>query len=299
MIHTPTLKQLRYLCAVAEHRHFGKAAEACFISQSTLSAGIAELEDILGTCLVERDKKHVRLTAIGRDITARAHTILTAAEDLVFAAEASREPFSLEMRLGVIPTVAPFVLPKMLKLIRKRFPEFKLFIREELSGHLVEELNAGELDVLLMALPYPAKNTEQLHLFYDDFVLAYDKGHPLATKPSLATADLHDQDLLLLEDGHCLRDHAMDACKLHSDEINIPYQATSLNTIIQMVANDIGITILPKMAVDSNILRGTSVKYRCFDEAKIWRSIGLVWRSKSPRDEEFRLLGEMIQQSAA
>lgn len=294
MIHTPTLKQLRYLCAVAEHRHFGKAAESCFVSQSTLSAGIAELEDILGTCLVERDKKAVRLTAIGREITGRAQRILTATEDLVFAAEASREPFTVEMRLGVIPTIAPFVLPKMLKQLRRRYPDFKLFIREDLSGRLVEELHAGELDVLLLALPYPARNTETLHLFYDNFLLAYDKGHALSKKKTLATRDLRNQDLLLLEDGHCLRDHAMDACKLHSDDINIPYQATSLNTIIQMVASDIGITILPAMAVDANILRGTNVQTRAFDEDKIWRSIGLMWRSKSPRYQEFKLLGETV-----
>lgn len=299
MIHIPTLKQLRYLCAVADHCHFGKAAEACFVSQSTLSAGIAELEDILGTCLIERDKKMVRLTAVGLEITERARSILTAAEDLVLAAEASRDPFTVEMRLGVIPTVAPFVLPKMLKLIRRRYPDFRLFIREDLSGHLVNELHAGELDVLLLALPYPAPHTDQLHLFYDNFLLACEKGHPLAKKHPLTTGDLYNQDLLLLEDGHCLRDHAMDACRLRSDDINIPYQATSLNTIIQMVANDIGITILPAMAVDANILKGTRVQARAFDEDRIWRSIGLMWRRQSPRAEEFTLLGEMIGEAIA
>lgn len=296
MTQIPTLKQLRYLCAVAEHLHFGKAAEACFVSQSTLSAGISELEEILGTCLIERDKKMVRFTAIGREITERAKSILAATEDLVYAAEAAREPFTVEMRMGVIPTVAPFVLPKMLKRIRRLYPDFKLFIREDLSGHLLEELQTGELDVLLLALPYPAKQVEVQHLFYDDFLLAFEKHHAIGKKKSLRTSDLQNRDLLLLEDGHCLRDHAMDACKLRVDKINIPFQATSLNTIIQMVANDIGITILPKMAVDADILKGTDVKTRPFDEDHVWRSIGLMWRKQSPRQQEYQLLGEIVSE---
>jgi LysR family hydrogen peroxide-inducible transcriptional activator len=293
-MHIPTLKQLKYLCAVAEHQHFSRAANACFVSQSTLSSGIQELEETLGVCLLERDKKRVRLTTIGRDITERARAILTATEDLASAASAAHEPFSTEMRLGVIPTIAPFVLPKMLKHIRKIYPEFKLYIREELSGHLVKELEAGELDVLLLALPYPAEAVSTQHLFYDDFLLAFEKNHDIGIKGKLLTSDLKNKDLLLLEDGHCLRDHAMDACKIKTQDIHIPYQATSLNTIIQMVANDIGITILPKMAVDSKILQGTNVVTRAFDEEKVWRSIGLMWRDKCPRNSEFKALGDLI-----
>lgn len=294
MVYIPTLKQLKYLCAVAEYRHFSKAAEACFVSQSTLSSGIHELEEILGVSLLERDKKRVRLTAIGRDITARATHILASTEDLVSVANAAHEPFTTEMRLGVIPTIAPFVLAKMLKHIRKQHPDFKLFIREDLSGYLVKELQAGELDLLLLALPYPADNVAEQHLFYDEFMLAYEKHHNLANKKKLMTDDLVDRELLLLEDGHCLRDHAMDACRIRTQDIRIPYQATSLNTIIQMVANDIGITILPKMAVDAKMLQGTSVDARAFDEDEVWRSIGLMWRNKSPREKEFQQLGTLI-----
>jgi LysR family hydrogen peroxide-inducible transcriptional activator len=294
MAHTPTLKQLKYLCAVAEHRHFGKAAKACFVSQSTLSSGIHELEEILGVSLLEREQKRVRLTAVGKDITDRAIGIRAATEDLVAAASAAHEPFTTEMRLGVIPTVAPFVLPKMLKHLRKKYPQFKLYIREDLSGHLVKELQAGELDLLLLALPYPADNITEEHLFYDEFLLAYEKNNNLAKKKKLVTDDLIDQDLLLLEDGHCLRDHAMAACKIQTQDVRIAYQATSLSTIIQMVANDIGITILPNMAIESKILQGTSVAIKEFDDDKIWRSIGLMWRKKSPRQNEFKQLGELI-----
>jgi len=294
MIHLPTIKQLKYLCAVADHQHFGRAAEACFVSQSTLSAGILDLEDILGVCLLERSKKQARLTAIGREITARARGILTAVEDLASAANAAHEPFTTELRLGVIPTIAPFVLPGILKHIRRRYPEFKLYIREDLSEYLVKELHSGALDLLLLALPYEAENVEEQHLFYDDFLVAYEKHNAIADIKKLGTKELKKQHLLLLEDGHCLRDHAMDACKLKAQDLRVPFQATSLNTVIQMVANDIGITILPKMAVDANILRGTDVVARPFDEKGVWRSIGLMWREKSPRDEEFRLLGELI-----
>jgi LysR family hydrogen peroxide-inducible transcriptional activator len=282
MAHTPTLKQLKYLCAVAEHRHFGKAAKACFVSQSTLSSGIHELEEILGVSLLEREQKRVRLTAVGKDITDRAIGIRAATEDLVAAASAAHEPFTT------------FVLPKMLKHLRKKYPQFKLYIREDLSGHLVKELQAGELDLLLLALPYPADNITEEHLFYDEFLLAYEKNNNLAKKKKLVTDDLIDQDLLLLEDGHCLRDHAMAACKIQTQDVRIAYQATSLSTIIQMVANDIGITILPKMAIESKILQGTSVAIKEFDDDKIWRSIGLMWRKKSPRQNEFKQLGELI-----
>lgn len=295
MIHIPTLKQLKYLCAVANHKHFGRAANACFVSQSTLSAGIQELEEILGVRLLERDKKHVKLTAIGEEITERAEHILTATEDLVAIANQAQKPFSTDMRLGVIPTIAPFLLPKILKHIRRKYPNFKLFIREELSAHLVRELSSGELDLLLLALPYPAENVVTEHLFFDDFFLAYEKSHPIGKRKKVTTADLPGKELLLLEDGHCLRDHAMEACKLSTKDLHVPFQATSLNTIIQMVANGIGITILPKMAVDAKILQGTDVQTRPFDEDKVWRSIGLMWRKNSAREEEYKLFAQLVR----
>ncbi len=294
MARQPTLKQLKYLSAVAEHRHFGNAAKACYVSQSTLSAGVLELEDALGVALVERNNRQVILSVLGQEVVQRGRDILMGVEDLVATCEASSEPFTGKMRLGVIPTIAPFVLPSLLKRLRKTHPEFQLFIREDLSGRLVDALQHGELDVLLLALPFPAENVETMHLFDDEFLFACPKGHELARASKLRTADLQQQDLLLLEDGHCLRDHALEACKLKDSDISIPYQATSLNTIVQMVANGIGVTLLPQMALDSKILTGTDVKTRHFQEKNVSRDIGLMWRKKTPRRAEFTLLGQFI-----
>ena len=297
MAYSPTLKQLKYLCTLAKYKHFGKAAQACFVSQSTLSAAILELEQNLGITLLERNNKGTQLTTIGRNITEMASHILTAVDDLVSVASAAHPAFTTDMRLGVIPTIAPFVLPKILNLMRKQYPDFKLFIREELSDRLIDELYAGELDVLLLALPYPADNVFTEHLFYDDFVLAYQQNHSIGKLKKLSTKDLKEQKLLLLEDGHCLRTHAIDACQLKSDTINIPYQATSLNTLVQMVANNIGITLLPQMAVDANIHNGTNIETKVFNEEQVWRSIGLMWRNKSPRQNEFLELGQLIREN--
>jgi LysR family hydrogen peroxide-inducible transcriptional activator len=294
MTRQPTLKQLKYLCAVAEHGHFGNAAKACHVSQSTLSAGVLELEESLGASLVERNNRQVILTGLGGDVVKRAQSILLDVEDMVALCDASSAPFSGKMRLGVIPTVAPYILPALLKRMRKDHPAFQLFIREDLSGHLVDSLQHGELDVLLLALPYPAEKVETMHLFDDDFVFACPRTHQLAGEGELSTSDLRSQELLLLEDGHCLRDHALEACKLKEAEIDIPYQATSLNTIVQMVANGIGVTLLPQMALDSRILSGTEVETRRFKERNVSRSIGLMWRKKTPRRAEFTLLGKFI-----
>ncbi len=299
MARSPTLKQLKYLAAVAEHAHFGNAAKASHVSQSTLSAAILELEDILGSALVERNHRQVILTVLGEDVVQRGRNILTEVDDLVTLCEASAEPFSGKMRLGVIPTIAPYMLPRLLKRLRRKYPEFQLFIREDLSDHLLAALQHGELDVLLLALPYPADKVETMHLFDDEFLFACPQGHELAGVKRLCTADLKQQDLLLLEDGHCLRDHALEACKLSDSEVSIPYQATSLNTIVQMVANGIGVTLLPQMALDAKILSGTDVMTRPFRERNVARSIGLMWRRKTPRQAEFRLLGEFIGGSGA
>ncbi len=299
MTRQPTLKQLKYLCAVADHGHFGNAAKACHVSQSTLSAGILELEEALGASLVERNNRQVILTGLGTDIVTRAQSILLEIEDLVALCDASSAPFSGKMRLGVIPTVAPYILPELLKRLRKQHPEFQLFIREDLSGHLLDALQHGELDVLLMALPFPGEKVETMHLFKDNFVFACPAGHELAKKKSLSTSQLRNEELLLLEDGHCLRDHALEACHLRDSEISVPYQATSLNTIVQMVANGIGVTLLPQMALDARILSGTDVETRHFKEADVSRSIGLMWRSKTPRRAEFTLLGQFIADQCA
>ncbi|MDA9367872.1 hydrogen peroxide-inducible genes activator [Flavobacteriaceae bacterium] len=295
MSRQPTLKQLKYLCAVAEHQHFGNAAKACHVSQSTLSAGIQELEDALNVSLVERNNRNVLLTGLGQDVVAMSHQTLVGVEDLVAMCAAAGEPFTGKLRLGVIPTIAPFLLPKLLRQMRTEYPEFKLFIREGLSETLVAALNRGELDILLLALPFPADNVDVMPLIEDDFLLASPANHPLANKAGLLTQDLKGEDLLLLEDGHCLREHALEACKLRDSQISVPYQATSLSTIVQMVANGIGITLLPKMAVDAGITSGTGLVTQTFDQSQVSREIGLMWRKKTPRQREFRLLGEFIQ----
>ena len=295
MSRQPTFKQLKYLLAVAEYAHFGNAAKACHVSQSTLSAALMELEESLGIALVERNNRQVILTTLGQDVVDRARNILLDVEDLQAMCQASAKPFTGKMRLGVIPTIAPFILPGLLKKLRKRHPEFQLFIREDLSEHLVHALQHGELDVLLLALPFPADNVATMHLMDDSFLFACPKEHSLGKRKQLTTADLKSQDLLLLEDGHCLRDHALEACKLKDSDVTVPYQATSLNTIVQMVANGIGVTLLPQMALDAKILSGTDVHTCRFREKNVSRAIGLMWRRKTPRVAEFRALGEFIK----
>ena len=298
MARQPTLKQLKYLCAVAEHQHFGRAAEASYVSQSTLSAGIQELEDTLSASLVERNNRNVLLTGLGQEVVERSQGILLDVEELVSVCAASAEPFSGKMRLGVIPTVAPFVLPRLLAGLRSDHPNFKLFIREDLSQHLVNALHAGELDLLLLALPFPAEGVELMSLFSDEFLLASPSGHPLAQRKGLKTIDLKGEDLLLLEEGHCLRDHALEACGLRDSQVSVPYQATSLATIVQMVANGIGVTLLPQMSTEAGITAATDIALTPFAQGGVAREIGLMWRRKTPRTAEFRLLGERIKECA-
>lgn len=290
----PTLKQLRYLCAVAEHQHFGQAAVASHVSQSTLSAGILELEETLGMSLLERNNRRVILTPLGEEVVERARELLMGIEDMVSLCAGAGKPFHGKMRIGVIPTVAPYLLPGLLQQIRQRHPEFQLFIREDLSQPLVDALQSGELDVLLLALPFPAEQVETMTLFADEFLLACPESHVLAGRTALRPADLKGEAVLLLEEGHCLRDHALEACKLRDSHIKVPYQATSLATIVQMAANGIGVTLLPKMAVGAGIAAGTGLIIKSFEQANVTRKIGLMWRKKTPRRVEFRQLGDLI-----
>lgn len=296
MASQPTLKQLRYLCAVAQSLHFGKAAKACFVTQSTLSAGINELEQALGAVLLERSNKQVLITDIGKKIIARSQHILSDIEALKEDAVQAQTPLSNPVRIGIIPTIAPFILPRVLPTLHKDFPNLQLLIREDLSENLASLLLQGELDVLLLALPYPVNNTTSYPLFNDPFVLAYPSGHPLNKVKQLRTRDLQGQDILLLENGHCLRDHALEACKLQSSQLSLAFEATSLHTIVPMVANGVGISLLPEMAIKAGILSGTkNVSTKEFSESGVWREVGLLWRAKSPRDSEYRLLGQYFK----
>lgn len=290
----PTIKQLRYLCTVVEHGHFGRAARACHVSQSTLSAGILELEEVLGASLLERNNRTLVLTGLGEQVVARARNLLLDVEDLVALCQASAEPLSGRLRLGVIPTIAPFLLPGLLKALRVDHPSFTPFIREDLTEHLIESLHRGELDLLLLALPVTAEGVDTMRLFDDPFFLASPADHPLSRCAKLDVGQLQGQELLLLEDGHCLREHALEACKLRGRDYKVPYQATSLTTIVQMVAGGIGITLLPGMAASSEIQLASEIVVTPFNDASISREIGLMWRRKTPRQTEFRMLGQYI-----
>ncbi len=297
MSRQPTLKQMRYLISLAEHGHFGHAARACHVSQSTLSAGILELEDVLGAPLVERNNRRVILTLLGEEVVQRSKDVMLSVEDIVACCRAASEPFNGAMRIGVIPTIAPFILPGLLNRLRDEHPAFRLYIREDLSENLAEALSRGELDVLLLALPFPIQSVDAFPLFEDEFLLACPKDHALSSNHRLTTADLKGADLLLLEEGHCLREHALEACKLRDSDVSVPYQATSLNTIVQMVANGIGVTLLPRMALDANVLVGTDVQALPFAEKGVTRTVGLMWRRNTPRQSEFRQLGTFIREA--
>jgi LysR family transcriptional regulator, hydrogen peroxide-inducible genes activator len=291
----PTLKQLRYLTALDEHRHFGRAAEACFVSQSTLSAGIQELEALLNASLVERSNRSVVFTALGREIAAKARVVLKEAQELAETAAAAKEPLSGALRLGVIPTIAPFLLPSVLPKLRKAYPRLKLFLTEDLTGRLVDQLHDGSLDCLLLALPAELGEAQEMPLLDDAFQLVCRKDHPLARKAKLKLADLADVPLLLLTDGHCLRDHALAACRLPQRATGADVAATSLHTLVEMAANGLGVTLLPEMALKAKILKGGELVARPFDESHPGRKIGLAWRKTSAREKEFRLLGQAIR----
>ncbi|MGE5503839.1 MAG: LysR substrate-binding domain-containing protein [Actinomycetota bacterium] len=288
----PTLRQLRYLVALDEHRHFGRAAEACLATQSTLSAGLQELETLLGVPLFERTKRRVMPTPLGAEIVTRAREVLRGAEEIAELAHAARQPLSGPLRLGVIPTIGPFLLPRVLPALRAAYPSLRLYLREDLTARLMERLANGDLDAVLIALPYAAE-VETVALFDDPFLLACPPGHPLAAKAAVASADLAGADLLLLEEGHCLRDHALSACRLPAPSRGEGVLATSLATLVQMAANGLGITLLPKMAVDAGILAGTDLVVRNLNDAPA-RTIGLAWRPSSPRKDEFRVLGKAL-----
>jgi len=295
----PTLRQLRHFVAVADCGHFGHATEACLVTQSSLSASIKELETGLGQVLIERTRRSVMLTPLGREVLARARKILRDTEDLVDLVAASRGPLHGPLRLGVIPTIGPFLLPRVLPALRRAYPDLRLYLREERTAPLIERLNGGDLDLLLMAFPYPAEGLES-HVFADDgFWVAFAKGHGLAAKERVTYADLAGQELLLLEEGHCLRTHALSACRRLGQADAAGFHGTSLHTLVQMVDNGLGLTLLPKMAVDAGITKGARVQVRPLEGRAAARRIGLAWRPSSPRKEEFLRLGEFFRDELA
>jgi len=295
MASLPSFKQLKYLCAVAEHRHFSKAAETCHVTQSTLSAGIQELESQLGVTIFERNKKSVLITPIGEQVLKQARLLLGNAEDLVAIARASQAPLSGDLRLGVIPTIGPFLLPKMLGNLRADYPGLKLFLKEGLSADLFNRLQQGELDVVLLALPYPLPDMHVESLFSDEFEVLLPPDHPLNKAANVHQRQLQGEKLLLLEEGHCLRDHALEACKLESAQLDLVYQGTSLHTLVEMVANGLGVTLLPDIAVKADILGNSGLEIKQFKDDKVSREIGLAWRATDPREHDYMALAKFIR----
>ncbi len=293
------MRQLRHLVAVADHGHFGRAAEACLITQSSMSASIKELETLLGKVLIERTRRSVMLTPLGADVVARARKVLTDVGEIVELVSASGAPLSGSIRLGVIPTIGPFLLPRVLPALRRAYPELKLYLREERTARLIDGLAGGDLDVLLIAYPYPTPGLET-HVFADDpFWVAFPRGHGFAGKERLTGADLEGEEILLLEEGHCLRDQALSACDTARDTGLAEFQASSLHTLVQMVDNGLGLTLLPKMALDAGIVRGTRVEARPLEGKGAARRIGFAWRTPSPRKHEFALLAEFFRDELA
>ena len=295
----PTLRQLRYLTALSEHRHFGRAAEECLVTQSTLSAGIQELESLLNCALVERSRRQVVLTPTGLAVAERARRLLLDAQDLVDAVRAADAPLTGTLRLGVIPTIAPYLLPRVLPALHAAYPHLRLILREDLSARLAEGLKAGDLDLLLLALPWPIDGVEEMTLSDDPFLLVLPATNPLAEKEPIAWEDIPMAEMLLMEEGHCLRDHALAACRMAGikGRQNGLY-GTSLQTIVQMVAGGLGMTFLPEMAVEAGALAGTGLVARRLSDTGAKRQIGLVWRASSPRAAEMRRLGAWFAKPA-
>lgn len=290
-VHLPTIKQLQYLVALRRHGHFSRAAEACFVTQSTLSAGIRELENLLGTVLVERTKRVVRFTPLGSRIADKALRVLRESEELADLARAEGQPLTGELRLGVIPTIAPFLLPAMLPRLRARWPDLRLFLREETSHAACAALHQGHLDCVLLALPFRCGDVDSARLFDDGLFVAYPSGEAPEGEV-VAPGTIDETRLLMLEDGHCLRDHALAACNRPELRAGAAMLGTSLHTLVQMVDNGLGLTFVPQMAIEAGILDGTSIEARPLESGS--RHIALVWRRSSPREEEFRMLADSL-----
>ncbi len=294
----PTLKQLQYLVALNDAGHFGRAADACYVTQSTLSAGIRELETLIGVTLVERTRRVVRFTPLGERIADKARRVLREADELGEIARAAGRPLTGEMRMSVIPTIAPFLLPQILPQLRREYPELKLFLREEPTGSACEALHSGRTDCVLLALPYACGEVEVEPLFADRLFVAFPQADTLPGSGPVMADDIDETRLLLLEDGHCLRDHALAVCATSELRGQAAMLGTSLHTIVQMVENGLGVTMLPEMAIGAGILRGTHIDARPIDAARAERRIALVWRKASPRERDFRLLAEVLRAAA-
>lgn len=292
----PTLRQLQFLTALRAEGSFVAAAEAVGVTQPTLSAGIKDLEAALGAVLVERGRLGAVLTPAGEEAAERASRALSEVQELVRAVRAAGEPFSGLFRLGAIPTIAPFLLPRVLPLLKRKFPKLRLQMREDLTHRLVEQLRARSLDAALIALPYEAQGVSSAPIAEDEFLFLCPEDHPLAKRNDLSPEHLKSEDVLLLEDGHCLREHALAACRLPASKRSTDVGATSLHTLVQMVGGGMGVTLLPKIAAEAGAAAGAHVAVRPFAKPIVGRSIGVAWREGSPREDEARMLVGVLRE---
>jgi LysR family hydrogen peroxide-inducible transcriptional activator len=292
----PTIKQLQYFIALEKQQHFGHAAKECFVSASAFSVAIKELELHLGTQLVDRTNKSVTITHIGREIAAQARLCLRDVEHLTELAKSNQQPLAGKLSLGIIPTIAPFILPQLIPRLAQQYPDLQLYLREETTQSLHKYLLSGELDLILIALPYALSNVDIMPLFEDKFLLACHKKTKHLQPDQYDSNKLPAESILLLEDGHCLRDHALSACHIKNQDSISRFAASSLLTLIGMVDSDIGITYLTEMSEGSTLLENTNVvTYPLNDYSS--RKIGLAWRKGSARYEEFKLLGKLIKET--
>ncbi|MGN2254439.1 DNA-binding transcriptional regulator OxyR [Frateuria sp. GZRe12] len=290
------LRDLAYLVSLAEHRHFGRAAEASFVSQPTLSTQIKKLEDELGVALVERTPRKVLLTETGREIARRARGVLAEVDEIRAIAQRTRDPEAGRLRLGVFPTLGPYLLPHLVPAVRQRFPRLELLLIEEKTEQVIRMLREGSLDVGILALPIHEESLHTEFLFEEPFVLAVPNDHPLAhRKARLKLADLEDESLLLLEDGHCLRDQALELCQLAGAGEKVGFRATSLETLRQMVAANVGITLLPTLAIKPPVARTENVQLLEFAGHAPSRRIALVWRKSSSLGPFLERFAEVVR----
>jgi LysR family hydrogen peroxide-inducible transcriptional activator len=292
------LKDLRYLVAVADCRHFGKAAERCFVSQPTLSAQLKKLEDYLGVQLVERQPNNVSLTAAGEQIVSRARRILEASEEVVTLARSHRDPLAGRLRVALLPTIGPYLLPRIAQALRKSLPRLDLQLYEYQTGPLLEKLQGGEIDMGILALPVDLEGLEARELYTEPFIVALPDQHKLAKRESLRADDLKGETLLLLEDGHCLRDQALEVCSRIGAQEKQDFRATSLETLRQMVATGAGLTLLPELASRGAYGNAKGVAIRPFAKPAPVRHVGAVWRKTSARRPAIEAVSKLIANHA-
>ena len=292
------LKDLRYLVAVADERHFGRAAARCFVSQPTLSAQLQKLEQGLGVQLIERTPNNITLTHSGTEIVARARRILEAADEVVTLARSQRDPLAGRLRVGLLPTIGPYLLPRVAPLVRRKLPRLELRLYEYQTGVMLEKLHAGDLDVGILALPVELAGLQSRELYREPFVVALPEHHPLAARDSIRVGDLKDETLLLLEEGHCLRDQALEVCSRVDVRDSQDFRATSLETLRQMVATGAGLTLLPELAVRGAYRNARGVVLRPFARPVPVRHIGALWRKSTARQAAIDALCALVSEQA-